>query len=87
MKEDQNLLQEILAKLDEIQKYMKDDPTTKSITDEWIPRQQVQKFLDYGDTQISALQKSGKVVFAKVGKRIFFQRKSLLQAIENNRIN
>jgi len=87
MDTDQMVLRDILTKLTKLEKTLETSPANYSLTDEWVPREKVKQFFGYGDTQIAALQKSGRIVFAKVGKRIFFQRKSLLETIENHRVN
>lgn len=56
----------------------------KSILEEWIPRTAAMQFLGYGATQTYHLLKSGKIKTAKIGKRIFINRKSLLAFFEAN---
>lgn len=81
------LLQMIIEKLQKIEQQLDNKKPELSVSEDWIPREKVMEFFDYGDTQIAAFQKSGKIIVAKVGKRIFFNRKSIIQAIEDGRLN
>jgi hypothetical protein len=81
------LLQIIIEKLQKIEQQLDNKKPELSVSEDWIPREKVMDFFNYGDTQMAAFQKSGKVIVAKVGKRIFFNRKSIIQAIEDGRLN
>jgi hypothetical protein len=81
------LLKEIIEKLQQIEQKLEGRKPEIAVSEDWIPREKVMEFFNYGDTQIAAFQKSGKVVIAKVGKRIFFNRKSITKAIEDGRLN
>jgi hypothetical protein len=59
-------------------------PLNASISPDWIPRSEVMKFFSYKDTQIAALEKSGQITVARVGKRKFIHRASIVKLIENN---
>ena len=60
---------------------MKQNP---EITTAWLPRARVMAFFDYGDTQMASLEKSGRLVVAKVGNRKFIHRDSLLKLLESS---
>ena len=66
------LLKEILANLN-------------SSIGEWIIKKQVMKILDYGETQMNMLMKTGKLEYRKFGNRIFFKRDSILKLIEDGK--
>lgn len=53
------------------------------ISTEWISRKDVMNYLDYADTQMAALEKSGKIVVSKVGKRKFVHRDSIVKLVES----
>jgi hypothetical protein len=53
-----------------------------SISPEWISRKDVMKYLDNADTQMAALERSGQIVIAKVGKRKFIHRDSITKLME-----
>lgn len=52
--------------------------------EEWIPRKKLMTFLDYGDTQMSALLKSGDLRVAEIGNRKFIKKLSILSLLEKN---
>ena len=41
------------------------------------------EYLGYAETQMAALEKSGKIIVAKIGKRKFIQRVSIRKLIES----
>lgn len=53
-------------------------------TDKWIRRADVMAYLNYGPTQMAALEKSGELIVSKVGKRKFILRTSLENYLERN---
>ncbi|RYZ18276.1 MAG: hypothetical protein EOO10_25990 [Chitinophagaceae bacterium] len=58
--------------------------TAPKITSDWIPRSEVMKFFDYGDTQMGALEKNSDLVVAKIGSRKFIERNSILRLLEKS---
>lgn len=70
-------LTEINNKLNELQESI-------NISPEWLPRKQVMQFLNYGDTQMAALEKSGSLTITKVGKRKFILRESITHLLNSN---
>lgn len=71
-----------LAKeLSDVKLLLQEIKQSPGITTEWIPRSQVMEFFDYGDTQMASLEKSGRLVVAKVGNRKFIHRESLLKLL------
>lgn len=53
-----------------------------TLLEDWIPRADLKKFLGYGNTQMWHFLKTGKIKTAKIGKRIFINRKSLNNYLE-----
>lgn len=72
------ILQEIIGLKEIILRTLPGSP----ISHEWISRREAMQYLGYADTQMAALEKSGKIIVAKVGKRKFMQRDSLRKLIE-----
>ena len=50
----------------------------------WIPRQKLMEFFDYGDTQIAALFKQGELQISEVGIRKFIKKESVVNFLEKN---
>lgn len=50
----------------------------------WIPRQKLMEFFDYGDTQIAALFKQGGLHVSEVGNRKFIKKESVIKFLEKN---
>jgi hypothetical protein len=49
---------------------------------EWIPRDELKKYLQFGDTQMSAITKKYKLTYSEIGKRRFFQTASIQKVLE-----
>lgn len=52
---------------------------------EWVSRERVKRFFDYGETQILQLSKEPSIITSRIGNRVFFKSNSLLDFIEKNR--
>lgn len=52
--------------------------------DNWIPRQKLMEFFDYGDTKIAELFKQGELQVSEVGIRKFIKKESVLKFLEKN---
>jgi hypothetical protein len=52
----------------------------------WIPKQEVMLFLGFADTQMAAISKQYKIVSIKIGKHVYYQTHSLLEAFRSNQI-
>jgi hypothetical protein len=50
----------------------------------WIPRQKLMEFFDYGDTQIAALFKQGELQISEVGIRKFIKKESVVKFLEKH---
>ena len=48
----------------------------------WLPREEVMKFLGYGETRISFIIKENNIATTAIGKRTFVSTKSLMAALE-----
>lgn len=78
---------EILAAINNLRLAMLNVDQPKTIIDNWIPRSQVKSFFSYGDTQMAALEADPILKVAKVGKRKFIRKDSLLKLLEENIIS
>jgi len=56
------------------------------VSEKWIPRSQVMEFLNYGDTQMYMLEKSGEIMVSQVGRRKFIHRDSLEALLNKNKV-
>jgi len=50
----------------------------------WVNREYMKRFFDYGDTQILALSKEKKIKTSRYKNRLFFDIDSVLQFLEEN---
>ena len=75
---------EISLILQEIKSIKEKLDVSQSLLSDWIPRQEIMKFLGYQDTAMGTLELSGKLVVARVGNKKFITRKSLLALLEEN---
>jgi len=50
--------------------------------EDWIPRKKLMIFLEYGETQMCALLKSGDLKVTEIGNRKFINRQSILLLLE-----
>lgn len=53
-----------------------------SIAADWLPKQLVMDFFHYKATQMAQLDKLGEIKIAKVGRRKFYHRQSILDFLE-----
>jgi len=52
----------------------------------WIPKQEVMLFLGFAETQMAAIAKQYKIVSIKIGKHVYYQTHSLLEAFRGHQI-
>lgn len=71
----------ILISLAEIKTLLTNKPHP-TISDKWVPREEVKSFFGYGDTQMAAFEKEFQLVTSKVGKRKFYAKASIQEALE-----
>lgn len=53
----------------------------KEILGDWIPKNVVQKFFNYGNTKMSTFASDNNVRVSKVGKRIFYKYSDIVDLI------
>lgn len=75
---------EILPLLAELKNLLIQKNIDLSICPEWIPKSTVKKYLGYGDTQFATLILNKDLVIAKIGRRVFVNRTSLMKLLEAN---
>jgi hypothetical protein len=78
------LLLELQKQIANLRKAIETLRLPTNISDRWLPRSRVMEFLNYGPTQMAALEKSDKIVVTKVGKRKFILRDSIARLLDNN---
>ena len=52
---------------------------------DWIPREAIKHFFNYGDTQIKNLSKDPMIITSKVKNRVFFSRDSVIAFLEEHK--
>lgn len=77
-------LESLFAEIIELKKAIIAGSPANPISADWIPRGDVMKYFNYKDTQIAALEKSNQITVAKVGKRKFIHRSSIIKLLENS---
>ncbi len=75
-------LQKILDEIQELKTALQ-QPARPRISDDWVSRDDAKEFFKYGETQITQLEKNPLIITAKVGKRIFISKKSIVNLIES----
>lgn len=79
------LINWILNDLSAIRKQLelaKSQPPTISL--EWIPWKEAMSFFEYKDTQMAEMVLEKQLVVAKVGRRKFIKRSSILELLEKS---
>ena len=79
-----DMLISILSEVQDLKKEIKTFQQNEILSGMWLKRHQVMELLDYGDTQMAALDKKGILEIAKVGKRKFYRKTSVLKLIESS---
>lgn len=51
----------------------------------WMPRQEVQEFFGYGNTQMSTFHKDNDVEMAKVGRKVFYSTQGILNLLDRSK--
>ena len=83
MQELLNELQKMSADMASIKKAVEEQEISRNF-DNWLSRDKLKCFLNYEDTQLSALLNSGKLKVSQIGNRKFIKRDSLLKLLEAN---
>ena len=50
----------------------------------WINRNYMKRFFDYGDTQLLELSKHKSIVTSRIGNRLFFELNSVLKFLQEH---
>ncbi|HLG41652.1 MAG TPA: hypothetical protein VI461_18375, partial [Chitinophagaceae bacterium] len=74
---EQGFQERLFTEINIVKKMLFEKAESSSISPNWIPRKDVMDFFSYGATQMAALEKSGQIIVAKVGKRKFIHRDSI----------
>ncbi len=85
-KSNEEILNAIYTDLQQVKKQLSNHQQNEHLSGLWLKRQQVMELLEYGDTQMAAIDKKGILEIAKVGKRKFYKKTSVLKLIESSRI-
>jgi hypothetical protein len=82
--EENELLTQLKEEISDLKKLMLSATSPPFVSDKWLPRARVMEFLDYGDTQMAAFEKSSGIVVSRIGKRKFFHRDSIEKILNNH---
>lgn len=74
-------IQKLSSELATIKQKLEEYETARFFGD-WIPRKKLMEFLDYGDTQMATLLKSGELVVSEIGIRKFIKKESVIKFLE-----
>ena len=85
--EQNEILLSIQRELTELKRALQYPSVKNPITDKWVSRYDAMRWLNYGPTQMAALEKSGELIVSKVGKRKFIFRTSIEKWLERNVVN
>jgi len=51
---------------------------------DWINKQTLMRFFDYGETQLRSLEKTNQLIVSKIGRRKFYSLKSIINLLNKN---
>lgn len=54
---------------------------------DWMPRDELKKYLQFGDTQMSFITKKYGLTYTEIGKRKLYSISSLQKILDSNKIN
>jgi hypothetical protein len=78
---DKTRFENLEKKIEELTKLLRNH---LSIGD-WIPRESIKYFFDYGDTQLKNLSKDPIIITSRVKNRVFFKKDSIIAFIERHK--
>ena len=77
-------LTEIKKLLETLIKRIEEQNPCPEIRREWIPKQELQMFLGFANTQMSAHEKKYNWVYTLIGKQKFYTTKSVINILKQN---
>jgi hypothetical protein len=78
------LLIQIKNDIAELKQYFQQTSFASPVSEKWIPRAKVMEFLNYGETQMTAFEKSNEIEISRIGRRKFINRESLAKLLNKN---
>ncbi len=54
--------------------------------EDWVPEAYAQKLLGLKKTSLWALRKKGKIIYSKVGSKIFYSKNSIEKLLNRNKV-
>jgi hypothetical protein len=75
-------INKLVAEIKEFQTNFTSSFSCPEIRRDWIPRDEVKHFLQFKDTQMSAITKKYKLTYSEIGKRRFFHTASIQKVLE-----
>jgi hypothetical protein len=80
----QSKFDELITTLREIKSLVLEIKEKPKPLQEWVPENEVQKLLGLKATSLWGLRKNKKLIYAKIGSRIFYKRKSIEDLMSKN---
>lgn len=80
-----SVIQELNQKVANLEDHLKKSTSCPEVRRIWTPRDEVMEFLNYGETQISAITKKYTITTSDIGKRRFYSNASLLDLLDKNK--
>ena len=77
-------LSEIKKLLETLLKRIEEQNPCPEIRREWIPKQELQSFLGFANTQMSNHEKNYNFVYSTIGKQKFYSTKSVSNILNKN---
>lgn len=82
----QEKFEHLVHKIDElfVLLYQKNELPLK--IEDWVPEAYAQKLLGLKKTSLWALRKKGKIIYSKIGSKIFYSRSSIEKMLNKNQM-
>lgn len=78
-------LEELNQKVDRLQSLLMQFSTTHQTNlGDWLTEEQTKELLHLGSTSLWTLRKSEKIKYSKLGGRIYYSRKSILDSLKKS---
>ena len=80
-------IKNLLAEIKDFREKFTSSNSCPELRRDWIPRDELKKYLQFGDTQMSAITKKYGLTYTEIGKRKLYSIPSLRKIFDSNKIN
>jgi hypothetical protein len=77
----------LIAEFKALKDKLEDSKPCPEIRREWIPREELKNYLQFADTQMSAITKQYGITYTEIGKRKFYSSASIKKILESHKKN